>query len=76
VLEDLLLSYERVEMKKALKDTVQAVRTSSEVNTVVEQAIVLINRGRSRFHGMTYEEGVRNAIEWLLGDIDDNPMED
>lgn len=30
----------------------------------------------SRFPGMSYEEGVRNAISWLIGDYDDPPMEE
>lgn len=32
-------------------------------------------RGWSRYPGMTYEEGVRNALEWVLGDSDDDPTE-
>ncbi len=25
-------------------------------------------------HGMTYEQGVRDAIDWVLGNTDDKPL--
>lgn len=28
------------------------------------------------FAGMSYEEGVKAALEWAMGDIDDKPMDD
>ena len=55
---------------------VDAVRTSEEVNSVIDAAAVMVERGRSKFPGMTYEEGVRAALDWILGNIDDHPMED
>ena len=55
---------------------INVVRTSDEVNEVLNAVAVKINQGCSKFPGMTYEEGVRAAIDWLVGDIDDNPMED
>ena len=55
---------------------VDTVRTPEEVNSVIDAAAVMIERGRSKFPGMTYEEGVRAALDWLLGSIDDHPMED
>jgi hypothetical protein len=30
----------------------------------------------SKYPGMTYEEGVRAALEWVTGDVDDHPMEE
>lgn len=30
----------------------------------------------SRWPGMSYEQGVEAGIQWLVGDTDDNPMED
>jgi hypothetical protein len=30
----------------------------------------------SQFPGMTYEQGARNALEWVLGDIDAAPMDE
>ena len=29
----------------------------------------------SRYSGMTYEEGIRIALEWVLGDVDDDEFE-
>lgn len=52
------------------------IRTSEEVDSIINQAADQINRGRSKFPGMSYEEGVRAALEWITGDIDDDPMND
>jgi len=32
--------------------------------------------GASRWPGMTYEAGVRAALEWVLGNEDEAPMEE
>jgi hypothetical protein len=55
---------------------INVVRTSDEVDEVLNAVAVKIDQGRSRFPRMTYEEGVRAAIDWLKGDIDDSPIED
>ena len=31
---------------------------------------------RSKFPGMTYEEGVMAALDWVLGVSEESPMED
>lgn len=51
-------------------------RTLHEIDEVTEAASENINQGRSKFPGMTYEEGVRNALDWIVGDLDESPMED
>lgn len=32
--------------------------------------------GRSRWPGMTYEQGVDNALSWVLEETEDGPMEE
>ena len=32
--------------------------------------------GQSRWPGMNYEQGVDAALRWVLGDTDEDPMED
>jgi len=54
----------------AVRTHVLAVRTQKEVDAVVDKCI-----SGDRFPGMTYEEGVRNALDWLTGEIDDSPFE-
>lgn len=50
-------------------------RTQQEIDDVMrktdEQMV-----GGSKWPGMSFEEGVRAAIEWITGQTDDNPMED
>jgi hypothetical protein len=55
-------------------ETVQ--RSDDEINEVLNKADDVLETGRSRYPGMTYEEGVANAIRWLLGHHEDNPIED
>ncbi len=44
-----------------------------EIDEVLNAVASRIDEGGSRFPGMTYEEGVRDAISWMLGDNDENP---
>lgn len=47
----------------------------NEINDVLNQCVESENEGESRWPGMTYEQGVKAAIEWMQGD-GPNPMED
>jgi hypothetical protein len=35
-----------------------------------------IDQGGSRFPGMTYEQGVQAALDWLFGNVEDHPYEE
>lgn len=51
------------------------VRTSEEIED--QQDLCQAGReGGSKYPGMSYEEGVLAAFDWLLGDTDEKPMED
>ncbi len=43
------------------------------VDKVLNAAHSQRNEGGSRFPGMSYEDGLIAAIEWLRGDTDDYP---
>lgn len=49
-------------------------RSRSEIEDQIALADDAI--GGSEFPGMTYEEGVSNALRWALGDTNDKPMDD
>lgn len=51
-------------------------RTRDEIEAVRARAAAQVNDGGSSWPGMSYEQGVENALAWAVGDIDDNPMED
>lgn len=51
-------------------------RTSREINDQVNRAQDQIDEGTSTVPGMSYEEGVVYALQWVTGDSDDLPMED
>ena len=47
--------------------------TDKDIEDVLDWANQQIAKGGSRFHGMTYEEGVDATIRWMQGDSDDRP---
>lgn len=48
--------------------------TDKEIETVLNLAQDSISEGTSRYRGMTYEEGIRDAIDWIQGN-GDTPLE-
>lgn len=54
-------------------DRNQIARTDDEISAVCEAALININDGKTRFAGQTYEEGIVAAIDWLIGNTDDDP---
>jgi len=51
-------------------------RTSAEIEEVICKCIEQAEKGESIFFGMSYEDGVRATLDWILGECDENPMED
>ncbi|QDP52301.1 MAG: hypothetical protein Unbinned4162contig1001_1 [Prokaryotic dsDNA virus sp.] len=49
--------------------------TESEITETMDKASDVANEGGSQYPGMTYEEGVRDALSWVLSG-EENPMED
>ena len=48
--------------------------TETEINEVLDKCAQACNEG-SKFPGMSYEEGVKYAIEWMHGE-GDHPFDD
>ncbi len=42
----------------------------------INEQIGLAVDNNGKWPGMTYEDGVRTALQWALGDSDDAPMSD
>ncbi len=51
-------------------------RTDEEIDAVVNECTELENQGGSKFPGMSYEQGVKNALDWVVGNCDESPMDD
>ena len=49
--------------------------TEEQIDEVINQCVESEETGESRWPGMTYEQGVRDALEWIQG-YGENPMED
>ena len=54
----------------------EIVRTQAEVDKVIDTCIENNTNNRQRYSGMTYEDGIRAGIEWLIGDTDDYPFDE
>jgi len=51
------------------------VRTQDEIDKQLNLAVEGIDEG-SKYPGMSYEEGIQNMYDWLIGQIDDAPMDE
>ena len=51
-------------------------REESEINNLLNRVDEQIEKGGSKYRGMSYEEGIKNAILWLTGEYEDNPYEE
>ena len=47
-----------------------------DIEKIIDECRDLIDKGKSKFRGMTYEEGVKAALEWVTGMDVPDPMED
>lgn len=50
--------------------------SETEVDELLNAVTEHIDAGTSKFRGMTYEQGIRDAIEWIIGRSDSNLVED
>ena len=50
-------------------------RTKNEIHEQIDIATEKQERGEG-FSGMSYEDGVKAALEWVMGITDDKPMDD
>lgn len=48
-------------------------KTQDEIDEVLNQVYEAIDQGERRFPGMSYEQGVEAALEWVIGNRDEDP---
>lgn len=53
----------------------EIIRDESEIDEIINETHIIENEEGSRYPGMSYEQGLRDMYEWLIGDSDDNPLE-
>ena len=52
-------------------------RTQSEIEDTIDRALQLNGEGGSNYPGMTYEQGVEDALRWAMNqDGAENPMDE
>lgn len=50
--------------------------TDSQIEDVRDLALDYTTENRTKFPGMTYEEGVEAALSWVMGESSENPLEE
>ena len=54
-------------------------KTVEEIEALLDKAVDLEYAGDASFSGMTYEQGIRSALEWVLSELpaeeDESPLE-
>lgn len=69
-------------MKKRINNNPQnriimnIVRTEKEIWDLLNQCAEVEETGSSNYPGMSYEQGIKVAIEWIIGDVKDHPIND
>ncbi len=51
-------------------------KDKEEIRAQIEKVVVQISKGGTKWRSMTYEEGVGNALSWVIGDREEPPVED
>lgn len=51
-------------------------RSQSEIDEQMNRASMQEEKGGSRYHGMTFEQGVGEALRWVTGQTEDLPIPD
>lgn len=54
----------------------EILRSEQEIYQLLDQCSEAEAMSTSKFPGMSYEQGVKEAIEWLTGDSDCYPLDD
>ena len=54
----------------------EIVRTEKEINQLLNEYVEAEEMGTTKFPGMTFEQGLKEAIEWLSGDSNCYPLAD
>lgn len=49
-------------------------RTEKEIDGLLNQCIEAEEKGKSKFPGMTYEQGIKDGIDWLTVKSTENPL--
>lgn len=50
-------------------------KTDDQINAVLNRCAEQEDKGGSAFPGMTYEQGIKEAIEWMISDNNDSLFE-
>ncbi len=51
-------------------------RSDDEINDQINRAANVADAVGTKFRGMTYEQGVSDALRWILNDDDEKPLND
>lgn len=52
----------------------EIVRNEQEIWDLLNQCADAEETGSSKYPGMSYEQGIKAAIEWIIGDINNHPI--
>lgn len=51
-------------------------QSDDDIHDVLNHALSLTDDGKTRYPGLSYEHGVVAALHWVLGEVQDSPLED
>jgi len=56
----------------------QITKTDAEIDDLIQQCMDAEEQGTTKFRGMTYEQGIKNALDWVVETGQDgyHPLDD
>ena len=49
-------------------------RTDKEIDDLINRCAEQAGKGRSKYPAMTYEQGIRESLEWITDEDTEDPM--
>ena len=49
-------------------------RSNKEIDDLIDRCAEQTNKGGSKYPGMTYEQGIREALEWITDEGAEDPL--
>lgn len=56
--------------------TIKKLPTQKQIEDIRDRVAELVAEGKTLYPGMTFEQGVAAAIDWMTGEVEESPLDD
>ncbi len=54
----------------------EIVKSDEEINDLIQRCMDAESAGTTKYFGLTYEQGVKSALDWVTGNDDIHPLDE